>query len=133
MIRIISIRADMRAPGIALTFKEHLYRNHEILFKIISDFDCLFMSRFWKALFTSMSSKLSASSAIHRLTDGQFEISNGNSEGMIRDFGNFKEEDLEEYLVNIEVVFNSALNISTLCTSLHVNCKSAERVFTLKY
>ena len=121
MIRIIPIQATITAPEAAMKFKEHVYRNHGIPSKIISDRDKLFMSKFWKSLFTSLGTKLAPSSAYHPQTDGQSEIANRKIEEMIRAFTNYKKDNWDEHLVDFEVAYNSAVNSTTLCSPFFVN------------
>jgi hypothetical protein len=121
MIRLIPTTLDVTAPKVALLFKEHIYRNHGIPEKIISDRDPIFMSKFWKCLFSSLKTKLAPSSAYHPQTDGQSEIANRKVEEMIRAFANFKKDNWDEHLVDFEVAYNSAVNSTTLCTPFYVN------------
>ena len=46
LIRYIPIKSTTDAPETACKLKEHLYRNHDIPKKIISDRDPIFMSKF---------------------------------------------------------------------------------------
>ena len=121
MIRLIPIKSNISAPEVAIKFKEHVYRNHGLPSKIISDRDSLFMSKFWKALFTSFGTKLAPSTAYHPQTDGQSEIANRKVEEMIRAFANYKKDNWDEHLVDFEVAYNSAVNSTTLCSPFFVN------------
>ena len=71
MIRILPIKSNIAAPELAMKFKEHVYKNHSLPKKIISERDTLFMSKFWKALFNSLGTKLAPSTAFNPQTDGQ--------------------------------------------------------------
>ena len=121
MIRLIPITYDIDAPGTAKKFKEVVYRNHGLPSKIICDRDPIFMSKFWKALFKLLGTKLAASSAYHPQTDGQSEIANRKVEEMIRAFVNFRKDNWDEHLVDFEVAYNSAVNSTTLCTPFYIN------------
>ena len=103
MIRLIPTKNDITAPEVALKFKEHIYRNHGLPEKIISDRDPIFMSKFWKALIKSLKTKLTPSSAYHPETDGQSEIVNRKVEEMIRAFVNFQKTDWYEHLVDLKL------------------------------
>ena len=132
MIRLIPIKSTINAPETAMRFKEHIYRNHGIPNKIISDRDPIFMSKFWKALFKSLGTKLAPSSAYHPQTDGQSEIANRKVEEMIRAFANFKKDNWDEYLIDVEVAYNSAVNSTTLCTPFFVNYGLHPKIFPIE-
>ena len=121
MIRLIPVTHDIDAPGAALKLKEHVYRNHGITEKIISDRDTIFMSKFWKTLFKSLGTKLAPSSAYHPQTDRQSEIMNRKAEEVIRAFSNYRKNDWEEHLVDFEAAYNSAVNSTTLCPPFFMN------------
>ena len=59
-----------------MKFKEHVYRNYVLSSKIVPDHDSLFMSKFWKALFKSLGTKLAPSTTYHPQIDGKSEIAN---------------------------------------------------------
>ena len=121
MIRLIPLEQNSDAPYIAMRFKEHIYRNHGLPDKIISDRDSIFMSKFWDTLFTSLKTKLAPSTAYHPETDGQTEIANRKVEEMIRSFTNFRKDNWDEHLVDFEVAYNSAVHSTTLCTPFYLN------------
>ncbi len=113
MIQIIPIKWKITAPEAAMKFKEHIYRNHGLPSEIISDRDSLFMSKFWKALFKSLGTKLVLFTAYHPQTDVQSEISSRKFEKMIGALANYKKVNWDEHLVDFEVVHNSAVNRTT--------------------
>ncbi len=89
MIRITPIKSIITTPKVATKYKEHIYRNHGLPSKIISDRNSLFMSKFWKALFKSLGTTLAPSNAYHPQTDGQSEIANRSSTSCsVQVFGN---------------------------------------------
>ena len=132
MVRLIPIKSTINAPDTAMKFKEHIYRNHGIPNKIISDRDPIFLSKFWKALFKSLGTKLAPSSAYHPQTDGQSEIANRKVEEMIRAFANFKKDNWDEHLIDIEVAYNSAVNSTTLCTPFFINYGLHPKIFPIE-
>ena len=100
----------------AKLFIDHIYRHHGLPDVIISDRDKIFMSRFWKALFKMLGTKLSTSSAYHPQTDGQTEVMNRKLEEMIRAFINYKQDNWDEHLTEFEVAYNSSVNSTTTFT-----------------
>lgn len=121
MIRSIPIPKNSDAVTIAKLFKEHIYRNHGLPSKIISDRDTIFMSKFWKTLFKLLGTKIAPSTAYHPQTDGQSEIANRKTEEMIRAFANFRKDNWDEHLVDFEVAYNSAINSTTLYSPFYLN------------
>ena len=71
MLRVIIIPDNYDETLVAKKFIKHIYRNHELSDKIISDRDSIFMSRFWKTLFRTLQVKISPSTAYHPQTDGR--------------------------------------------------------------
>ena len=121
MIRIIPTEPNLDAPTTALLFKDNIYRHHGLPCNIISDRDPLFMSKFWTSLFKLLGTKLSPSSAYHPQTDGQSEIMNRKLEEMIRSFANFDKSNWDQYLVDFEVAYNSAVNATTGFSPFYLN------------
>ncbi len=60
MIRIIPVKSNVTALEVAIKFKQYAYSNHGLPSKIISDRDSFFRSKFWKSLFDSLGTKLTA-------------------------------------------------------------------------
>ena len=121
MIRIIPTKPSLNAPMTAKLYKDHVYRHHGLPLNIISDRDPIFMSKFWKALFQSLGTKLSPSSAYHPQTDGQTEIMNRKIEEMIRSFVNYDKSNWDEFLVDFEVAYNSSAHATTTFTPFYLN------------
>lgn len=121
MIRLIPLPEKVDAPLVAKLFKDHIYRNHGLPQVIISDRDSIFMSNFWKALFTLLGTKISPSSAYHPQTDGQTEIVNRKTEEMIRAFVNFDKSNWDDNLIDFEVAYNSSVHATTSFTPYFMN------------
>lgn len=111
----------MTAPEVAEKCKEHVYRNHEISLKIISDCDSLFMRKFLKSLFTLLGTNLALSIEYHTQRDSRSEIVNRKVEEIIRSFANYEKENCDVYRIDFEIACNSATNSTTICTMFYVN------------
>jgi IS30 family transposase len=72
------------ASGVAKIFMNNFYKLHGLPASITSDRDPIFLSRFWKELFTSQGVNLNYSLAYHPQTDGQTEIVNKYIEQYLR-------------------------------------------------
>ncbi|KAK8957201.1 hypothetical protein KSP39_PZI000337 [Platanthera zijinensis] len=58
-------------PVVARVFWDNIRKLHGLPYIIITDRDPVFLSKFWKVLFTQQGTKLSYNSAYHPETDGQ--------------------------------------------------------------
>lgn len=120
-IRIISLPENYDAPFVAKKFINEVYRHNGLPEKIISDRDSIFMGKFWDALFKALEVKIAPSTAHHPQTDGQTEILNRKVEEMIRAFSNHHKDNWDDYLVEFEVNYNSAIHSTTLHSPLFIN------------
>ena len=83
---------SISAPEVAKAFFETIFKNHGLPRAIISDRDVRFTSRFWKALFQRLGTKLAMSTAFHPQTDGQTERMNRTLEDMLRIYTSYKQD-----------------------------------------
>lgn len=72
------------APKVAKVFMENIYKLNELPTSITSDRDPMFLSRFWKEMFSIQGVNLHYSSAYHQQTNGQTEIVNKCIEHYLR-------------------------------------------------
>lgn len=70
---LISLTHPYTASKIANEFLDSVVKLHGIPQAIISDHDPIFISTFWRELFTSLGTKIKLSTAYHPQTDGQTE------------------------------------------------------------
>lgn len=78
-----------------------MYRHQGLSENIVSDRNLLFISDFWRALFSSLCTKLSQSSAYRPQSNGQGKITNRKAEEMIRLFIFFDRFNGNEYFLNL--------------------------------
>ncbi|KAL0303410.1 UNVERIFIED_CONTAM: hypothetical protein Sradi_6209100 [Sesamum radiatum] len=72
--------------SLTIVFSTEIYRRHGMPKSIVSDRDRLFMSRFWKELFTLNGTTLAFSGTYHPQTDGQMKVLNCILETFLRCF-----------------------------------------------
>ena len=80
----MSLSYPYSAPTVAKIFMDNVYKLHKLLASVVSDGDPVFLSKFWKELFTIQGVNLLYSSAYHPQTDGQTEIVNKYVENYLR-------------------------------------------------
>ena len=72
----LTLSHPLTTKTVAEKFVEGVFKLHRMPNSIISDQDPIFISNFWKEIFTMSGSKLQLSSAYHPQTDGQTEVIN---------------------------------------------------------
>src|SRR6185295_3717296 len=98
----IPTTTDVTAPQVAEIFFNTIFKNHGLPKVIISDIDPKFTSRFWKALFEKLGTKLAMSTSHHPQTDGQTEHMNRTMEVMLRAYTNYQQNNWDELLPAVE-------------------------------
>ena len=84
------LRPHHTAYTVAMLFMEIAGKLHGMPRSIISDCDPLFVSKFWKKLFTMSGTRLRLSSAYHPQMDGQTEVANRVIEQYLRAYAHQK-------------------------------------------
>ena len=113
MAHFVPAKASLDSERLARLFVNHVFRLHGMPKSIVSDRDSRFMSRFWKAVFETLGTKLLYSSAYHPQTDGQTERTNRTLEQMLRMYVQRNPAEWDCYLAPIEFAYNNATQAST--------------------
>src|ERR1051325_8871525 len=113
------------APEIADIFFNTIFRNHGLPKVIVSDRDTKFTSKFWKALFKQLDTKLAMSTAFHPQTDGQTERMNRTLEQMLRIYTNYAQDDWDKLLTIAEFAYNNSVQSSIGYTPFELDCGQA--------
>ena len=109
------------AAKVAELFLAHVYRNHGMPKKIVSDRDSRFTSDFWKELMKLVGTKALMSTAYHPQTDGLTERVNRILEDMIRCYCDEFLDDWDDLLVPLELAYNDSYQSSTRFTPFYMN------------
>ncbi|GJU82300.1 triacylglycerol lipase 2-like protein [Tanacetum coccineum] len=94
------------ASQVAQVFLDNVYKLHGLSESIISDRDKVFISNFWKALFSELNVKLKLSTAYHPQTDGQTEVVNRCLGCYLRCMSGDKPKDWMKWLPLAEFWYN---------------------------
>ena len=121
MIRVIPIEKNRTAESVASKFYQEVYRHHGLPSEIISDRDSIFMSKFWTALFKRVGVQLKPSSSYHPETDGQTERMNRKLEEMLRCYVDQNQSNWDEFLIDVEVAYNSSPHATTTYSPFYLN------------
>ncbi|XP_038979199.1 uncharacterized protein LOC120109538 [Phoenix dactylifera] len=108
----IPIKHPYTAKSVATSFVESVIKLHGVPKSIVSDRDRVFMSTFWKELFTLQGSILKTSSSYHPQTDGQTEVTNRTLEQYLRCFCHNQQSKWGEFIVWAEYWYNTTFHAS---------------------
>ncbi|KAL1920728.1 uncharacterized protein VTP21DRAFT_11363 [Calcarisporiella thermophila] len=109
----IPTTTNASAVEVAEIFMQNIFKLHGLPAHIISDRDPQFTSRFWKALFEKLGTRLAMSTAFHPQTDGQTERTNRTLEEMLRCYVNYKQDNWDTQLHIAKFAYNNASSAST--------------------
>ncbi|KAF1316229.1 reverse transcriptase, partial [Globisporangium splendens] len=120
MVHLAPVSDKISAEKTAKVFVDVVFRLHRLPVEIVSDRDTRFTSKFWRALFGLLDTKLSMSTAAHPETDGQTERVNRVLEDVLRSYTtSFKE--WSDYLPLAEFALNNSTHVSTGHSPFYVN------------
>ena len=108
------------AHTVALLFIDMVGRLHGMPKSIVSDRDPLFISKFWRELFTMNGTKLRLSSSYHPQSDGQTEVANRIVEQYLRAFVHEKPSTWGRYLPWAEWSYNMSCHSTTGMTPIEI-------------
>ncbi|KAF1335872.1 reverse transcriptase, partial [Globisporangium splendens] len=120
MVHLAPVSDKISAEMTAKVFVDVVFRLHGLPVEIVSDRDTRFTSKFWRALFGLLDTRLSMSTAAHPETDGQTEQVNRVLEDVLRSYAtSFKE--WSEFLPLAEFALNNSTHVSTGHSPFYVN------------
>ncbi len=117
----IPTREAINAKEVADLFFDNVFRHHGLPKAIVSDRDRKFVSHFWRNLFKACGTELRFSTAYHPQSDGQTERMHRVLEEALRSYVGHDQVTWDDFLVPLEVAFNSAESGSTHMTPWYFN------------
>ena len=109
-VHLIPCKETVTAEGVAKLYFEHIFGNHGMPRRIVSDRDTRFTSLFWKTLHKILGTKLAMSTAYHPQTDGQTEEKNQVMEQILRFLIFHEQTDWKEKLPYVQFAMNNMVN-----------------------
>lgn len=101
---------------VAQTYLDYVFKLHEWPRSIMSDRDSIFLSQFWKGLFSLYGTEFLLSSAYHPETDGKTEVVNRCLETYLRCVTSDRSKDWCKYFPMAEWWYNTHYHTSILKT-----------------
>ena len=112
-VHVIPTTSDINLVGVALLFRDYIWRHHGLPEEIISDRGTQFVSQFMHELNKLLGIKTAASIAYHPQTDSQTECINQEIEQWLRLFVNQCQDDWYEWVSLAELTYNNRIHSST--------------------
>ena len=112
-IHFIPCHDETSTTGLAVLYRDKVWKHHGLPNEIISDRGPQFASALMKELNKLLGIKTKLSTAYHPQTDGQTERTNQELEQYLRIFINHRQNDWEEWLPMAEFSYNNKVHSST--------------------
>ena len=128
MVYYKPMKITIDAPGLAEVIINVVVQHHGLPDSIITNWNFLFMSKFWFSLCYFLGIKKKLSTTFHPQTDSQTKRQNSTIKVYLRAFVNWKQNDKACFLPMAEFAYNNAKNASTGHTSFELNCSFYSRV-----
>ena len=109
------------SQGVANLYKEHVFREHGLPRKVISDRGSQFVSSFMKNLYDLLRIEANPSTAYHPQTDGQTERMNQELEEYLRIYVNEKQNDWVGWLPIAQFCHNDRQHSATGFSPIYIN------------
>jgi hypothetical protein len=126
---VVALCADeVDAEGAAQLVFDEWVVHYGLPAEILSDRDPRFTGRFWQALWRTLDTKLSMSTAGHPQTDGKAENRQRTANTMVRHYVDFEQSDWDRALQRATFAINHTKSVSTGLTPFEVMFRRAPRL-----
>jgi len=115
-----ALHSNFTAYKVALLFLDIICKLHGFPRSIVSDWDPIFVSQFWRELFRLSGTTLRLSTAYHPQSDGQIEVINKVLEQYLRAFIHDRPTEWFKHLPLAEWSYNTSLHSSTGVTPFEI-------------
>ncbi|PNX89643.1 hypothetical protein L195_g045765 [Trifolium pratense] len=119
-IHLAPLHPNYTTHIVASIFFDTTCKLHGVPCGLVSERDPLFISKFWKELFTLCGTKLRMSTAYHPQTDGETEVINRVLEQYMRSFVHHKPSLWSKFLPLAKWSYNTSKHSSTGFSPLHI-------------
>jgi transposase InsO family protein len=119
--KFIPTNDTITSQGFARFTIDHVFRNHGLPQKVISDRGSQFVSNFMKEVYRKLGVRMNPSTAYHPQTDGQTERINQELELYLRIFTNHRQTDWADLLSLAEFCYNDREHSSTGHSPFYLN------------
>ena len=119
MVHLVPVADTISAEDTAQIFVNVIFRLHGMPNELVSDRDPRFTSRFWRAVFSLLGTRLAMSTAYHPQTDGQTERVNRVLEDVLRSYATSFIQ-WSDFLPLAEFALNNSVHASTGLTPFFV-------------
>lgn len=130
-IRIIPTQTDISTDNLATLFINHWYCENGLPLDIISDWDKLFMLRFWKTLTTLCGVKLKILMAYHLEINGSSKCTNKMINQCLHFHVDCQQKDWVQALPKIHFAIMNTVNTLTGFSNFQLHLGHAPRVIPL--
>ena len=121
MYKVIPSHTEITLSGVARVLRDHVFRNHGLSRKTISDRGSNFASTFMKELYSLSGTTGNPGTAYHPQTDGKMERLNQEVERYLRVFTNYHQNDWAEWTSSAEFAYNDKAQSSTQHSPFYLN------------
>lgn len=120
-VRFIPCTKDTDTPDVARLFIKHVFAEHGMPERIITDRDTRFTSQLWQDLQQQLGCKHKLSTSFHPQTDGQTERVNRVLEEYLRHYVNSTQSDWDSWLPLAQFAYNNSWHEAIGTTPFYMN------------
>ncbi len=128
MVHYELFKVTINALGQAIVIINVVMCHHGVSGSIVTNWDLLFISKFWSLLYYFLDIKRKLSTAFHPQSNGQTERQNSTMKAYLRAFVNWKQDNWARLLPMAEFAYNNTKNASTGHTPFEFDCGYHSRV-----